>query len=277
MIKIVTDSTCDLPKNLINELNISVIPLNLILDGITYADEIDISRQEFYERMPFCRIHPTTSTPSIGQVDKVFHQLADQGATEIIAIHLSESLSATINTIRAAGKTFNRIPVKIFDSGQLSIGTGFQVQIAAKMAKDGAPSADIYSAIRLARQNSFVAAALDSMEYLRRSGRINKIVNGIGSMIKLKPILTMRDGIARSELGRTRSGAEDKLINLLNNHLPVRELCVLHTNARNEVIQDFKDRIQNLTGLFDIPVYNITPVIGNHIGPNAIGFGCLNQ
>lgn len=275
MIRIVTDSTCDLEKETIEKLNVEVLPLNLVLDGKTYRDEIDISRQEFYERLPDCKEHPTTSLPSLGQIEEVYRKFNEVEGTEIISIHISETLSGTVNTIQSAAKNFTEGLVTVVDGGQLSIGTGFQVELAAEMAKRGENLATILAALNSLRERIFVAAALDGMEYLRRSGRVNGIVSGIGSIIKLKPLLTMYNGIAKSEIARTRRGAFRKLEQLLQSRLPIERLVILHSNASQDGLKEWIQIATSVTGLENFPIINITPVIGNHIGPGAIGFGLI--
>lgn len=273
MIKIITDSTCDLPQKNIADHDIGVLPMNIIMDGKTYLDGIDITREEFYKRLPLCESHPTTSTPSIGQILNAFESAVAQGASRIIAIHISEKLSGTINTVRSAAAMFSKIPIDVIDSGQLSIGTGFQVLAAANASKAGASLDEILKSIEKSKKNGFVAAAVNGMDHLRQSGRVNKLVSGIGGLIKLNPILTMRDGNIRSELARTQIGAIRKLVALVSKELPTENLYILHTNADAGTVFEFSSLLTTVTGLSNIPEINITPVIGSHLGPGAIGFG----
>lgn len=277
MIRIVTDSTCDLPKEVIDRLNITIIPLILVIDGKSYRDEIDITRPEFYQRLPHCKKHPTTSLPSIGEIEDVFKAISAEGNIQILSIHISETLSGTVNVIRSAANNLPDLSITVVDGGQLSIGTGYQVELAAEMALAGAEISEILDALDKTRKRIFVAAGLDSMEYLRRSGRMNGIVTGIGSFIKLKPLLTMLNGKAGSELARTQNGVFMKLESLLRSKLPVERFTLLHTNAPHEVLKHFAQQINSITGMGDFSNVNITPIIGNHIGPGAVGFGLIQK
>ena len=171
-IKIVTDSTSDLPADVIEELGISVVPMFINIGDKGFLDGIEITRKEFYSNLPNYEIHPTTGTPGINAFTQVFSSLAEKGATEILTIHISESLSATVQVARTAAEQFTQIPVIVRDGGQLSLGTGFQVETAAKMAQEGKSMDEIIAALDDLGARTFVTAALDTLEYLRRSGRL---------------------------------------------------------------------------------------------------------
>jgi len=177
-IRIVTDSTCDLPTELIEEHKISVIPLFINVGEKGYLDGIEITRQEFYTRLPEFNPPPTTATPSIESFLELYERLANEGAKEILSIHISERLSATINIARKAAQQFKSIPVIVLDSMQVSLGTGFVVLEAAKSIAAGLHIKDILSKIESLNPRVFVFAALDTLEYLRRSGRMNGVVAG---------------------------------------------------------------------------------------------------
>ena len=275
-IRIVTDSTCDLPSEVIEDLGIKVIPLYINIGDKGYLDGVEISRQQFYTSLPDYDVHPTTGTPGIETFHKVFNQLAEEGATEILTIHISESLSATVQVARTAVEQYSRVPVTVRDSGQLSLGTGFQVETAAKMARQGSSMAEILAALNDLGERTFVTAALDTLEYLRRSGRMNRVLVGIGSLLQLKPILTMREGEAGSERVRTAAKAEARLVELLKENLPIEKFALLHTNAA-EKAEAFRARIADLLPEGTVYSMDITPVIGAHIGPGAVGYAIVSK
>jgi len=275
-IKIVTDSTCDLPGELVKSLGITVIPLFINIGDQGYLDGVDISREEFYSNLAGYPFHPTTGTPGIAAFTQAFDNLVDQGAEEIISIHISEKLSATIDVARTAAGEFNKAKVTVRDSGQLSIGTGFQVEMAARMANDGKSSTDILAALDSLRSRTFVTAGLATLEFLRRSGRMNRFMTGIGSLIQLKPILTMRDGKPGSDRVRTSLRAEKRLISLLEDNLPIERFALLHTNAHAKA-EEFKKRIEKCLPEGEIFSMDITPVIGAHLGPGAIGYALISK
>jgi DegV family protein with EDD domain len=275
-IRIVTDSTCDLPQVLIEELDISVVPMFINIGDRGYLDGLEITRKEFYTNLPDYPEHPTTGTPGTNSFHQVFEDLAETGASQILSIHISESLSATVQVARMAASEYSRVPVTVRDGGQLSIGTGFQVEMAARMARAGASMEAILIALEDLAARTFVSAALDTLEFLRRSGRMNRFLHGIGSLLKLKPILTMRNGKPGSERVRTFGKAQERLIEMVRENLPIERFTLLHTNA-SEKAEEFVDRIRHLLPEDEIFSMDITPVIGAHIGPGAVGFAVVSK
>ena len=275
-IKIVTDSTCDLPEAVIKELGITVIPLYINIGNEGFLDGIDITRQEFYSNLAGYPFHPTTGTPGTAAFFKAFDDLVDQGADGIISIHISESLSATVDVARTAAKEYQKIPVTVRDSGQLSTGTGFQVEMAARMANEGKSLDQILAALDSLRSRTFVTAGLNTLEFLRRSGRMNRFMTGLGSLIQLKPILTMKDGLPGSDRVRTSIRAEKRLISLLEEYLPIEKFALVHTNAQNKA-EEFKAKIEKYLPDGEIFSMDITPVIGAHLGPGAVGFAVVKK
>jgi len=275
-IKIVSDSTCDLPQDVIKSLDIRAIPLYINIGDQGFLDGIDISRQEFYSQLADYPVHPTTGTPGTAAFTQVFNTLVDEGAEEIISIHISEKLSATIDVARTAARDFQRAKVTVRDSGQLSIGTGFQVELAARMAIDGKSSTEILTALDSLRSRTFVTAGLDTLEFLRRSGRMNRFMTGIGSLIQLKPILTMKDGLPGSDRVRTSFRAEKRLISLLEARVPLERFALVHTNAHAKA-ELFKKKIEKFLPEGEIFSMDITPVIGAHLGPGAVGFAIVSK
>jgi len=196
-IRIVTDSTCDLPVETIRELGIAVMPLNIHIGDKAYLDGVDLSREEFYRQLPDLNPFPKTASPNPHALQQLYQRLADEGATEILSIHIAKSLSATVNDARVAAKQFSRFPVYVLDSTQLSLGTGFLVEKAAQLAASGNSMSQIVAALTGQMQRSYVFAALKTLEYLRRSGRMNSAVAHIGEFLKIKPLLHMHMGKAR--------------------------------------------------------------------------------
>ena len=275
-VRIVADSTCDLPPAVIRELGITVVPLFINVGDKGYLDGVEISRQEFYTRLPDFDIHPTTGTPGTEAFRQTYQALADEGADQILSIHISESLSATIGVAHQTASEFKSAAVTVRDSQQLSLGTGFQVETAARMAKQGKQIDDIQAALDKMVPRTFVAARLDTLDYLRRSGRMNAFMTGLGSLLQLKPILTMKNGQPGSERVRTAEKAESRLIELLESAQPIERFALLHTNASQKA-EAFRKRISSLLPEGEIYSMDITPVIGAHIGPGSIGFAVMTK
>jgi DegV family protein with EDD domain len=275
-IKIVTDSTCDLPQDIIQELGITVVPLYINIGDKGYLDGVEISRKDFYTNLPDYDTHPKTSTPGIGAMAQAYKNLADEGATQILSIHISKNLSATIEVAESAAKTFDLIPVVVRDSLQLSTGTGFQVETAARMALAGKTMEKIIKTLDNLANRTFVTARLDTLEYLRRSGRMNAFMTGLGSLIQLKPILTMKNGLPGSLRVRTKAKAESHLIKMLEAYQPVERFALLHTNEPTGA-KTFHSHITHLIPESEVISMNITPVIGAHIGPGAVGYAIVSK
>jgi len=275
-IKVVTDSTCDLPQDVIRKLDITVIPLYINIGDKGFLDGIDITRKDFYTNLPNYEVHPTTATPSIETFKSIYKKLAENGAEEILSIHISESLSATVKIAESAARECKDIPLTVRDSQQLSMGTGFQVELAAKMAKEGKSMKAIIKALDDLMPRTFVTAVLDTLEFLRRSGRMNVFLAGIGSFLQLKPILTMKRGLPGSEKVRTSKKANERLVKMLKDNLPIERFALLHTNAV-EKAEALKKQVLDFLPKEKIYSMDITPVIGAHIGPGAVGFALVSE
>jgi len=275
-IGIVTDSTCDLPQNIIEELGIVVIPLFINIDNKGYLDGVDISRKDFYTNLPGYTVHPTTGTPGADAFKDAFQALEDKGCTEILSIHISEKLSATVNVARIAAQEFKQIPVTVWDSGQLSLGTGLQAERAARMAAEGRSMKEIEAALDDLRSRTFVAARLDTLEFLRRSGRMNRFIAGIGSLLQLKPILTMQNGLPGSERVRTTHKADARLLKMLEERQPIEHFSLVHTNAPEQAMA-FREQAAHLLPAEVTYSMDITPVIGAHLGPGAVGYTIVSK
>jgi DegV family protein with EDD domain len=275
-IKIVTDSTCDLPQNVIQDLGITVVPLYINIFDKGYLDGVEITRQEFYTNLPDYKVHPTTGVPGVNTFLQAYKALASKGAFEILSIHISESLSGTMGVAQTAAGDFDQVPVTVRDSGQLSLGTGFQVETAARMANEGKTIDEILVALDDLMSRTFVTAGLKTLEYLRRSGRMSRFMTGLGSLLQLKPILTMKNGKPGSERVRTTQKAEARLVKMLEEHQPIERFALLHTNAPEEAIA-FHSRIADLIPEGEVYSMDITPVIGAHIGPGAVGYAIISK
>jgi DegV family protein with EDD domain len=273
-IRIVTDSTCDLPEATVAEYGITVVPLYINFGDRSYLDGVELSRQEFYERLPDYETPPTTAVPGPEVFRQTYERLADEGATEILSIHISISLSTMVDVARLGAKETDAVPVTVFDSRQLSLGTGFLVQTAAKAAAEGHSMDEIIPLLEEQISRTHVFAALDTLEFLRRSGRMNRVMAGLGSVLQIKPLLKMYDGEPTAERVRTRKRATERLISLLSDLVPLEQVALVHTQAPDRA-EDLRQRVQHLLPEGEVPSMDITPVIGAHIGPGAVGFACV--
>ena len=184
-VRVITDSTCDLPASVVADLGIQVIPLYIHVEGQDYLDGIDITREQFYTRLPNFKDHPRTAVPSMLKFRSMFDDLAEKGATEVLSIHISETLSAVADVARSAAAETQSVPVTVFDSRSLSLGTGFLVQTAAELAKAGHTVKEIVEKLEEQVKRTYVSAALDTLKFLRRSGRMNGVVSTIGELLDI--------------------------------------------------------------------------------------------
>jgi len=276
MIRIVTDSTCDLPQAIVDRLQITVLPLFINIGQEAYLDGVDMSRQTFYQKLPTFRPHPTTAAPGPDVFRQTYERLAAEGATAILSIHIAEMLSATVNIARVAARDTTAVPVQVFDSGQLSLGMGFMAQTAATAAVQGASMTEIINLLQEQGSRTHVFAVIDTLTYLRRSGRMNAVVAGIGSLLQIKPLLKMHQGEANSERVRTLGAAHKRLLTLLEEVGPVEKAALVHTNAAARA-ESLQRQAAHLLPAGEIPSVDITPVLGAHLGPNAVGFACISR
>jgi DegV family protein with EDD domain len=270
-IRVVTDSTCDLPAEVIAKYGISVVPLYINIGSRGYLDGVEISRAEFYNSLPAYAELPTTATPPPDKYLPAYETLRQQGATEILSIHISTTLSAVLDSARMAAQETKAIPVTVFDSRQLSLGTGFLVETAARLAQMGRSMSEILAALNEQVKRTYVFAALDTLKYLRRSGRLNGVVTGLGSLLQIKPIMKMHDGKADAERVRTLKRAIQRVIDLLAEKGPLERVAIVHTHAL-ERVEQLRQQARRFLPAGEILTMDLTPVIGAHIGPGAVGF-----
>ena len=275
-VRIVTDSTCDLPEEITDQQSITVIPLNINVGDHTFLDGVDLTRSEFYTQLPNYSPSPKTAAPGPDVFTRVFNRLADEGAQAILSIHISETLSATINSARIAALQFTRIPVTVLDSSQLSLGTGFLVEKAAIMAKAGKKIEEITSTLQEVMKRTYVFASLKTLEYLRRSGRMNFAIAKFGELLQVKPLLHMNMGKATAHRTRTQKRATERLLSWLEEYAPYEKLAILHAGVQEEA-EALHEKIRSFLPNGEVSIVQITPVLGAHLGIGALGFACISK
>lgn len=269
--RIVTDSTCDLPAAVISELGITVLPLYIHIGNRDYLDGIELTREEFYTKLPTFTQAPTTAVPSQQKFRAMYDFLAKEGADEVLSIHISSTLSGVMSVAETAARETTTVPVTTFDSRQLSLGTGFLVQTAAEMARAGSKVKEILIALENQIKRTYVWAALDTLEFLRRSGRMNRVISTFGELLQIKPILKMYDGVSGAERMRTRKNAIRRLVVRLQAHAPYEKLAFLHSDALEQALA-LKEEVRALLPQQETWIEMINPVLGAHIGPGVVGF-----
>ena len=270
---IVTDSTSDIPTDLREELAIFQIPVDLTLEDKTYLDGFDLSRNDFYTRLPSLNKLPTTAAPSSGRFQQLYEQIFEKGYSDIISIHAASALSGIFNSARLASQEFKRT-INVVDSEQLSLGLGFQAIQAAKLAQQKKTINEILNAIKIVKERVCVYALLDTFEYIHRSGRVSWAKARLGSLLNIKPIVELKAGqVLNRGLARARSKGIQFLGDYIRNLGTLEYLAVLHTNA----LETGKRFIEEFSPP-EIPkpmLVNVTTIIGTHVGPNGIGFAAV--
>jgi DegV family protein with EDD domain len=272
-IRIVTDSTVDLPNEQIEKLNIHVVPLTITIDGQSYLDRTEITPTEFIEKMKQSSELPKSSQPSIGRFQEVYDQLADEGY-EVISIHLSGKLSGTVRTAEQAAQ-LSRANVTVVDSFFISLALSFQVCEAAKMAQQGYSKEEIIQRITEIKENTSLYVVVSTLENLVKGGRIGRGRALIGSLLNIKPIACLEDG-EYSPVTQVRS--QSQIIKFLLNEMlkkvagkAIKGVGIAQADAV-DLAMKLKEKVVEHTGFENVQIVDTTPVISAHTGTGAIGF-----
>jgi len=229
--------------------------------------------------LPSFKTAPTTAAPSIGDFQARYRKLFEAGCEHILSLHTAQKLTSIAGIASQAAADFPG-RVTVLESGSLSLGLGFQALAAAEALEDGAELDEALAAIRSTRERLYVYAALDTMEYVRRSGRVPAAVAALGGALSIKPVVELREGEVRPvSASRTTRQATEKLFTLLTDLGPLERLAILHTNAQGRA-KDFLDALmaraeQRKSIPRDILIVNVTTVIGTHVGPNGLGLAAV--
>lgn len=274
-IAIVTDSTADIPRELAEQHQIKIVPAILIMDGKSIEDGAGITRKEFYEQLPNLEKPPTTATPSAGAFEKLYRQLIAEGFQKIISIHVSSLLSGMFATAQLAAQSF-KDRIAVIDSGQISLGLGFQAITASEAIKAGLSLENVLQKVEDVRKRIRVIAMLDSLEYVRRSGRVSWARARIGALLDIKPFLEVREGRVLS-LGqaRTRKRGIKHLLELYKSIGTIERLAILHSNAEHDA-RELLPRM-GISLKHNPIIVNVTTIIGTHVGPNGLGFAAIHK
>ncbi len=274
-IGLVTDSVADIPANLLEKHKIEAVPAVIVIDGKGYLDGVDITRQEFYSRMPSFKSPATTAAIATGEFELRYEKLFSRGVEKIFSIHTASQLSGIYNAARIAAESFGD-KIQMVDSGQLSLGIGFQVLEAADAISEGASFDELSKMLSSIQKRIKLVAALDTLEYLRRSGRVSWAKARVAALLRLKPMIELSYGKV-DNLGavRTTRASNRELKKKLEKVGKIKRLAILHTNAEERAHQFLADFIPSLET--EPLVVNITPVVGAHIGPKGIGFVAIKK
>ncbi len=269
-VKIITDSVSDIPPDIVQELDITVIPVLLRFGEETYRDGIDMTTDQFYARLATSKVMPTTSVPSLDLFARTYARLA-QETDEILVIMLSAKLSGLYNAARQSADLIEGgCRIVVVDSGQAVMAQGFIVIKAAQAARDGATLDEILEIVRQTIPRVEMHAAFDTLEYLKRGGRIGRAQAFMGSVLRVNPIITLKDGVVEpAGRARSRSRAIDALFDFAAGYSHIEGLAVEGAACP----QDVDRMVERLGAIFPkekILRSRTTPVIGTHTGPGLL-------
>jgi DegV family protein with EDD domain len=269
-VRVVTDSACDLSQDLVDALGIEVVPLTIRFGAEEFVDRDELSANAFWDKLRSTDALPETAAPSAGAFEARYRDLIARGATGIICINLSSRLSATMQAAQVAAASIgDECPVQVIDSLTVSMGLGALCLTAARRAADGDPLDRIVEEVTSRRDRTRLFGALDTLEYLKKGGRVGNARAMLGSMLSIKPVVEVRDGVVE-EAGKVRT--RSKSLKVLADKVgaqPIDTLSVLHGQADDleellDLLSPIKPRDEIVTGI-------VGPVIGTHAGPGVIG------
>jgi DegV family protein with EDD domain len=276
-VKVITDSTADLPPALAEELGITVVPLNVHFGTEVYRDGVEITADEFYRRLVTASRLPTTSQPTPGDFLSAYDEMG-QTTDEILSVHVSAKLSGTMNSATQAREEYGgACRIEIIDSLQGSMGLGMLAIAAAEAARRGDSLDDVVTETRAAIPKVGFIGLLDTLEYLEKGGRIGKAQAFMGSLLRIKPLLTIRDGEAHPlERARTRAKGVDRMCELVQAEMPLKDLAVVYTTTPDEA-RALAQRLQSHLPQGEVILSQVGPVVGTYLGPGVLGVAFRKQ
>jgi DegV family protein with EDD domain len=276
VVRIVTDSSCDLTDAEVVAQGIEVVPLSIRFGDEELEDRTELSVEEFYRRLAASAVLPETAAPAPGKFEAAFRRQAAAGADAVVCINLSSGLSATMQSAQnAAVAVQDDIDVRVVDSTSITSGLGTQVLLAADAAAAGAGADDVVDLVARLAARTRVFGALDTLENLKKGGRIGGAQALLGSLLSIKPILDLSTGVVE-EAGkaRTRRRALETLRDKVVEAGPIEHLCVTHGFAPD--VDQMLDLLAEHTSRDEIKIRHIGPVIGTHGGPRVMGVTWLD-
>ena len=275
-VRVVTDSSCDLPQARAAELGIEIVPLTIRFGSEEFVDRVELSNDEFWRKVATSPVLPETAAPSAGAFEATFRRLAEEGADGVLCVNLSSRLSATMQSAQLAAKALDGIcPVEVVDSLSVSMGLGLQAINAANLATGGADLDTVVAATEDQARRTRLFGALDTLEHLRKGGRIGAAQALLGSVLSIKPVIDVRDGVV-AEAGRvrTRSKSLRYLADQIAGAGKPESVYVFHANAPD--VEELLDLLAPSVPREQIELGLIGPVIGTHTGPRTIGVGWVD-
>lgn len=269
-VKVVTDSGADLPSQLAQELGISVVPLYVRFGEEVYRDRVNISEDEFYQRLEHDPVHPSTVQPGPQDFLEVYRKLSPD-ADGIVSIHVSGKLSGTYNSALMAKEMMETgCPIEVVDSQAVTMGQGFLAIVAATTANAGESLDKIVDEVKQAIPKIHFLALFDTLKYLLLGGRIGKAKALLGSILNVKPMLSLKDGeVVPAGQVRTRAKGIDRLFEFVQNAADIQDLAIVYNTTPGEA-QNLAERIGSIFDREKIRIARIGPALGVHMGPGLL-------
>jgi len=269
-VKIVTDSTSDLPPQVAEELGITVVPVYLRFGDKVYRDGVDISHDEFYQKLVTSPVHPSTSQPSPLDFGNVYSKLFEE-TDEVVSIHLSSKTSGTYESaLRGRQMVGPGCRIEVIDSFLVSMGLGLTVMAAARLARAGESLQAVMDEIKQVILQIRMLAVFDTLKYVLLGGRISRARALVGTLLNVKTLLTMRDGeLVQAGLARTRGKGVERLFDFAKNALNIQELAIVHSTTPDEA-SSLRKRIASIVDEGRIHIARLGPALGAHGGPGAL-------
>jgi DegV family protein with EDD domain len=269
-VAVVTDSACDLRPTDAVAAGIRVVPLTVTFGDRSFRDGVDLAPEAFWHRVASETTFPTTASPSPAALADAYRAAAGEGADAVVSVHVSGKMSRTADTARLAAADAP-VPVEVVDSGSVSMGQGLVALAAARSAAEGAPVARVATVARRAAAALVVAALLDTVDFLKRGGRVGRAKAALSELLRIRPVLTMEDGEpSLAARARTRGRAVDEMVSLTG--LPAHDAALFHSGAPE--VEEVAARLEAAWGLRP-RVGWIGAVTGTHLGPRALGAAVL--
>jgi DegV family protein with EDD domain len=274
VVRIVTDSTADIPAELATKLKIAIVPSYVILGSESYRDGVELTKEQFYERLSAVREIPTTATPPPAAYEEVYRRLASE-TNEIVSIQLAANLSGLYNAASVAAQGVSEARIVVIDSEQVTMGYGLMAVAAGEAAQQGATLEEVVGLVEGMKDRSRVLAVLDTLEFLHRGGRVGWARATVGTLMRIKPIIEVHRGEVRLvERARTRARSLDRLVGMIQALGPLERAIVLHADAPDRAGQ-LADRVQALLPEWERLVGQAGVTVASHTGPGAIGIACV--
>jgi DegV family protein with EDD domain len=277
-IRIITDSVADLPRAIVDQLGIKVLPAYLVLGENSYLDDDTLDHAWFYDELMRLSEAPRTAAPPPDEFLKAYEELAAEGAEDIIGLFAAAKMSSINNHATIAARQFESARTHIIDTEQVSMGIGWLVISAAEAAARGASVEEVCALVENMRSRSRVLGVLDSLEHLRRSGRVAWAVAGTVNLLQIKPMISFAHSEARL-VGRvrTRRRALQNLVDLVREAAPLERLAILHSRPDPDAIADLQAALAPYAPEQPLMVVEIGPVFGTHVGPRCLGVAFVQK